>query len=284
MFQCDTPAVTIEQLTLMAIHAHPDDESTSTGGILAHYALQGVRTIVVTCTDGELGDGPGGVKPGQDGHDPREVAAIRRDELHRACTHLGVTHLELLGYRDSGMAGWGTQQRHNAFCSVAVESAASRITPLIECYRPQVVVTYDPHSTRHPDHVHAAQVATYAVDSSQIVSKLYYKAHGSSYWRQLNRALDDIGIRRPDPSGEALQILDSVDQRITTTVDVGHVIDRKRTALHAHASQIGSSLAGKLPPTQFSSAFGTETYIRIRDTTGSATPEDDLFTGVGGHS
>ncbi|MGH3530078.1 MAG: mycothiol conjugate amidase Mca, partial [Pseudonocardiaceae bacterium] len=73
---------------------------------------------------------------------------------------------------------------------------------------------------------------------------------------------------------------ESVEQRITTTVDVGHVIDRKRTALHAHASQIGSSLAGKLPPAQFSSAFGTETYIRARDTTGAPTPEDDLFTGI----
>ncbi|MGH3522158.1 MAG: PIG-L deacetylase family protein [Mycobacterium sp.] len=272
--------MTIERLTLMAVHAHPDDESTSTGGILAHHALRGVRTIVVTCTDGELGDGPGGVKPGQDGRNPHEVAAIRQGELRRACAHLGVTHLELLGYHDSGMAGWDTQHRHNAFCSVPVESVANRIAQLIEQYRPQVVVTYDPHSTRHPDHVHAAQAATSAVDSSSIAAKLYYKAHGASYWRQLNRALDDTGIRRPDPTGETLRLLESVEQRITTTVDVGHVIDRKRTALHAHASQIGSSLAGKLPPAQFSSAFGTETYIRARDTTGAPTPEDDLFTGI----
>ncbi len=67
------------QLTLTAVHAHPDDESTSPGGILAHYTQQGVRTVVVTCTDGELGDGPGGVKPGEDGHNPCEVAAIRHD-------------------------------------------------------------------------------------------------------------------------------------------------------------------------------------------------------------
>lgn len=73
---CNTPFMTTElasPLTLMAIHAHPDDESTSTGGILAHYAQEGVRTVVVTCTDGRLGDGPGGVKPGADGHNPIEV-------------------------------------------------------------------------------------------------------------------------------------------------------------------------------------------------------------------
>jgi LmbE family N-acetylglucosaminyl deacetylase len=92
--------------------------------------------------------------------------------------------------------------------------------------------------------------------------------------------LSEVGIQRPAPSGDMLRMLESVEQRITTTVDVGQVIDQKRTALHAHASQIGSSLAGKLPPAQFSYAFGAEQYIRARDTTGTPTPEDDLFTGL----
>lgn len=269
------------QLTLMAVHAHPDDESTATGGILALYAARGVRTVVVTCTNGDLGDGPGGVTPGEDAHDPREVAAIRAGELRRACAHLGVSHLELLGYPDSGMAGWDSHCRGDVFCNVPVESAASRIAYLIERYRPQVLVTYDPHSTyQHPDHVHTARVATHAVDSGHIVAKLYYKAHGSSYWRRLNRSLAEVGIQRPAPSGETLRMLESVEQRITTTVDVGQVINQKWTALHAHASQIGSSLAGKLPPAQFSDAFSTEEYIRACDTTGTSTPEDDLFAGL----
>ena len=83
-------------LTLMAVHAHPDDESSSTGGVLARYANEGVRTVVVTCTNGELGDAPGGIKPGDEGHDEAEVARIRLGELKRACETLGVTHLELL--------------------------------------------------------------------------------------------------------------------------------------------------------------------------------------------
>ncbi len=268
-------------LTLMAVHAHPDDESTSTGGILAHYALRGVRTIVVTCTDGDLGDGPGGVKPGGDGHDPREVAAIRQGELRRACEHLGVSDLELLDYHDSGMAQWGLQQRENAFCSVPVEHAANRIAQLIERYQPQVVVTYDPHSTRHPDHVQAARVTTYAVDAGHVVAKLYYKANGSVYWQRLYRALAEVGIQWSAPSGEMLRMLESVDQRITTTVDVSQVVDRKRAALHAHASQIDSSLAGKLPASQFAYAFSTESYIRARGLTAASAPEGDLFSGLG---
>src|SRR5256714_15420837 len=93
-------------LTLMAVHAHPDDESSSTGGVLARYSAEGVRTVVVTCTNGELGDAPGGIKPGDAGHDETEVARIRLGELEQACETLGVEHLELLGYHDSGTVDW----------------------------------------------------------------------------------------------------------------------------------------------------------------------------------
>src|SRR3954471_17866430 len=93
-------------LTLMAVHAHPDDESSSTSGVLARSAAEGIRTVVVTCTNGELGDAPGGIKPGEASHDEQEVARIRRAELEAACVLLGVSDLELLGYQDSGMDDW----------------------------------------------------------------------------------------------------------------------------------------------------------------------------------
>src|SRR5712691_5410448 len=93
-------------LTLMAVHAHPDDEASSTGGVLARYSAEGIRTVVVTCTNGEFGDSPGGIKPGADGHDEQEVAEIRLAELRESAKHLGVTDLELLGYHDSGMVEW----------------------------------------------------------------------------------------------------------------------------------------------------------------------------------
>ena len=85
-------------LTLMAVHAHPDDEASSTSGVLARYAAEGVTTVVVTCTDGRCGDGPDGVKPGEPGHDPEAVVAVRRRELEASCATLKVTHLEMLGY------------------------------------------------------------------------------------------------------------------------------------------------------------------------------------------
>ena len=102
-------------LTLMAVHAHPDDEAIGTGGILARYSAEGVRTVLVTCTNGELGDAPGGVKPGEPGHDEAVVVPLRRKELEASCEILGVDHLELLGYHDSGMAGWPQNDAPGSF-------------------------------------------------------------------------------------------------------------------------------------------------------------------------
>jgi hypothetical protein len=85
----------------MAVHAHPDDEATSTGGVLARYAAEGISTVLVTCTDGRCGDGPDGVKPGDPGHDPDAVVAMRQDELAASCEALTA------GCRRSRRAGPG---------------------------------------------------------------------------------------------------------------------------------------------------------------------------------
>ncbi len=91
------------QLTFLAVHAHPDDEASSTGGLYRLLANQGVRTVLVTCTNGECGDSPTGAKPDADEHDMDEVAAVRKVELDNAVEILGVSRLVRLGYRDSGM-------------------------------------------------------------------------------------------------------------------------------------------------------------------------------------
>src|SRR5580658_8225792 len=186
-------------LTLMAVHAHPDDEASSTGGVLALYSDQGVRTIVVTCTNGEFGDAPGQVKPGEEGHDEEAVAQLRLAELRQSCKILGVDSLELLGYHDSGMPDWDYKDRSDAFCNIPIEVVAGRIGELIEQYRPQVLVSYDDKGMyQHPDHVHAAQAAAAAFAASKIPQKLYQTAMRPSSWRKIWEALRELGEDVPD--------------------------------------------------------------------------------------
>ena len=273
-----------ENLTLMAVHAHPDDEASSTGGVLTLYSDQGVRTVVVTCTNGEFGDAPGGIKPGQPGHDEEAVAQLRLAELHQSCKILGVTDLELLGYHDSGMPDWDYKDRPDAFCNVPQADVAARIGALIETYRPQVVVTYDDNGMyQHPDHVHASRSAQAAVAASGIPAKLYLSAMRGSDFRKIWEALREQGIEVPgdrEITPEMERKMAEDELRITTTVDIRPVMSRKRDALLAHASQIQDSWLSKVPPEIVERAFGREHFIRASDTTGAPLPEDDLFAGL----
>src|SRR5499427_6081694 len=223
--------------TLMAVHAHPDDEASSTGGVLAKHSDEGVRTVVVTCTNGEFGDTPAGVKPGEDGHDEQAVAEIRLAELRESCKHLGVTELELLGYHDSGMPDWDYKDRPDAFCNIPEADVAARISELIDKYRPQVLITYDDQGAyQHPDHVHASRSAQKAFAASGSVAKLYLTAMRGSDWRKIWAALREQGADVPDFENvdpeRARRALES-EQRITTNVDIRSVLPRKREALFA---------------------------------------------------
>jgi LmbE family N-acetylglucosaminyl deacetylase len=273
-----------ETLTLMAVHAHPDDEASSTGGVLARYSAQGVRTVVVTCTNGEFGDAPGQVKPGQDGHDEQAVARLRLTELRESCKILGVTDLELLGYHDSGMPEWDYRNRPDAFCNIPQELVAARITALIERYRPQVVISYDDMGAyQHPDHVHAARSAAAAVASSGLPAKFYQTAMRRSDWRKIMVALREAGEDVGDfdeITPEMEQQMAEEERRITTTVDIKDVLVLKQQALRAHASQIEDSWFSKIPPDIAAQAFGRESFIRVIDRTGALVPEDDLLAGL----
>jgi LmbE family N-acetylglucosaminyl deacetylase len=273
-----------QNLTLMAVHAHPDDEASSTGGVLALYSSEGVRTVVVTCTNGEFGDTPTGIKPGSDGHDEQEVAQIRLAELRESVKHLGVTDLELLGYHDSGMVEWEYKDRPDAFCNVPVSEVAGRIGGLIEQYQPQVVITYDDNGGyQHPDHVHASRCAAEAVTRTGIPAKLYLTAMRFSDWQEIWTALREAGADVPDMSGiseEMRRQMEESERRITTNVDIRPVLDRKRSALMAHASQIRESWFDQIPAHLAERVFGRESFIRAMDTTGAPLPEDDLFAGL----
>jgi LmbE family N-acetylglucosaminyl deacetylase len=275
-----------KNLTLMAVHAHPDDESSSTGGILARYSGEAIRTVLVTCTNGEYGDGPGHVKPGEEGHDPDQVAKTRLAELAIACEHLGVDHLETLGYHDSGMADWDFKDRPDVFCNIALAESVGRLVELFERYRPDVVVTYDDMGGyAHPDHLRAHQITVQAVDTTDIPAKLYFIARRRRDWERMREMMQAAGIEVPMPpqrqlSPERLKQMEEMEDRITTSVDTTALAHRKRAALFAHASQLDESWWVRFPPDTFAEVFGNETFIRARDRSGAPIPEDDLFAGL----
>ena len=269
-----------EPLTLMAVHAHPDDEALGTGGVLARYSDEGVRTVLVTCTNGELGDGADGVKPGEPGHDEAMVVARRHEELLASCAVLGVSHLELLGYRDSGMDGWPQNNADGSFWTTPVTEAAARLAPLMERYRPQVVVTYDEHGLYgHPDHIQAHRATMAAVDSTGIPAKVYYTAVPKSALATMAETLRAHGVEFPGPADEE-PTFGTPDELITTSVDCAAVAGRKYDSLAAHASQLDNVFFIKLGRSVFEEMMTREAFIRVRDRTGHPVPEDDLFAGL----
>ncbi|WP_433324266.1 PIG-L family deacetylase [Spirillospora sp. CA-294931] len=268
-----------DELTLMAVHAHPDDEVLGTGGLLARCAAEGIRTVLVTCTNGEQGDGAGGVKPGEPGHDAQGVARQRLAELQESVELLGISDLEMLGHRDSGMVGWTANDHPEAFANIPVETAAARLGELMERYRPQVVVTYDENGGYgHPDHIQAHRVAVAAAERTGIPEKLYYTAVPRSSIARMFDHLRSVGI---DPADIDLpEDFGVPDEQITSTVDVSPYADRKRKALQAHASQTENLFLLRLPEEVQSLIFGTEPFIRRFSRVPVPDHEDDLFTGL----
>jgi LmbE family N-acetylglucosaminyl deacetylase len=226
------------------------------------------------------------VLPGEPGHDLDAVAATRRSELERSCELLGVGHLDLLGYRDSGMAGWPGNDRPEAFCNVPIDEAASALGALIERYQPQVVVTYDADgSYGHPDHIQTHRVVMAALDQSPVPAKLYFTARSRRSAERMAELRDQLRLpprRRPaglsDPPRPVLPGVS--DDDITTVIDARAVSDRKRAALTAHASQLADTVWVQVSDADFADIFGRESFRRVRDSTGAALPEADLFAGL----
>jgi LmbE family N-acetylglucosaminyl deacetylase len=278
-------------LTLMAVHAHPDDECIGTGGVLARYSAEGVRTVLVTCTDGGCGDGAGGSKPGDPRHDRAAVVAARRGELERSCEALGVTHLERLGYPDSGMMGWPQNDQAGSFWGTPVAEAAERLAELFRRYEPQVVVTYDPNGMYgHPDHIQAHRITVAADRLTGIPAKLYYAVMPRSAMVDMGRRLRELGIELPrdeedevmsetDP-GEGIPEWATPDEEVTTVVDVSGYTEAKFASLHCHESQFENIFFLGMGHDVFAQLMGREAFVRALDRTGAPVPEDDLFAGL----
>jgi LmbE family N-acetylglucosaminyl deacetylase len=266
--------------TLLLVHAHPDDESILTGGVIARAHLDHHRVVLVTATRGEEGT----LVHLDAGVGPEALADIRTQELQEACEILGVDRLEMLGYHDSGMpGGGGGGGDHQSFHDAPLREVAERLVDVLEEERPEVVVTYSEDGTyEHPDHRKAHQMTIEALDRMATRGwepyKVYAHAVPRSYVRIVLAAADAHGIELP---AELAQIAGIPDERITTVVDVSDVLDRKLAAVVAHRSQMHPGLALATMAAQlFEATFGVERFVLVRGEPGSGHPESSLFEGL----
>jgi LmbE family N-acetylglucosaminyl deacetylase len=248
--------------TIVSFHAHPDDEAILVGGTLALAADAGHRVVLVFATRGDLGEVDDGVLA------PDERLGERREQEARdAARVLGAARVEFLPFHDSGMAGEPTNDAPEAFAAADVEAAAGHLAALLREEHADVLTVYDERGGYgHPDHIQvhvvgrrAAALAGTPRVYAATVSKEHYLGLADRMADQLPADMD-----RPDPEQLDLGVPEA---RITTTVDVSGVLDRKRAAMAAHPSQIAEeSFFLALPDDLFDAAFGTEWYIRLDET------------------
>lgn len=298
------------QRCLLTVHAHPDDESELSAATVARYHHEGVRTVLVCCTDGGSGRnrnpelGPVGERT-----DPREMARIRRRELAEAVAVLGYDAVVMLGYPDSGSVGLSLEERSpTCFARAPIDGEVSRVVEVIRRERPQVVLAYadDQRAYPHPDHWRAHEVAVEAFAAAGRPEaypeagapwqplKLYYMVTSRERRREVNDKYLALGMDAPFTAREGAGLqgrgdpdLAPSEARVTTRVDVGGFVDRWLAARRAHRCQLPPSLVQTLsaPPAALVDAFGVEEYILAQDLTAhgrdAVVDEADLFSRVG---
>lgn len=223
----------------MLVHAHPDDESLTTGGTIACYAAAGVEVTLVTCTLGEDGEI---IPPGLDqlgAWAADQLGGYRSGELAAACAALGVGEHRYLGgmgrWRDSGMAGTPAAEHPRAFVGGDVAEQVRQLRAVVDERRPQVVVSYDSFGGYgHPDHIRAHEITMAATADADSVSRVFHTAASAVATARGLAALPTVPFRVPD-----VEELPTVpDERITTVIDINAHRDAKIAALRAHATQI----------------------------------------------
>ena len=275
---------------LLAIFAHPDDESFGAGGVLALAAAAGEPAWVLCATNGDQGG-----RPGEMGVDHSMDPEIRREELACACRELGVNEPIFLGYRDSGMEGWGALE--GALSLADPEEAVDRIVEVIERLRPATIVTFDPGGAYgHPDHVAVSRFATdaYWRTSGQPGGPvaLYHNAIARSRAEEMSRRMAE---EREKATGEppseddlrqeeAFVRLARPDEEVTTFVRIGDVFERKMAALACHDSQMrGRDFNDPTAREEAQQMFGVETFVRI-DPAPVQGEREDRLQGIDGEA
>lgn len=277
-----------EPLTFMAVHAHPDDEVFGTGGTFAHYAAQGVRTVLVTATLGEEGEivDPTLDEQAKEAMFPR-LAEVRRQELRAAVEALNIQESRLLGFRDSGMAGTASNNYPESFHRATFDEAVKRLVALIRELKPQVLVTYDAFGGYgHPDHIQANRVTNAAFDAAGESrcfpdlglpawqpARLYYTAMPRSMMVETMKEMQKSGVPGPwnNPAMNTA-IMGTPDELITARIDVRKYVDHKMKAFAAHKTQIApDNFIFTIPEAQREQAFGYEYFVLVRSALKPAT-------------
>ncbi|MGI8793175.1 MAG: mycothiol conjugate amidase Mca [Acidimicrobiales bacterium] len=281
-----------DRLSLLTVHAHPDDESSKGAGTVARYTAEGVHTTLVCCTGGEAGDI---LNPAMDTPEVRDnLAKVRMQELESATAIIGYRQVELLGYRDSGMPDSEANAHPECFANAPLEEAVGRLVAIIRQTKPQVIVTYgdDQQGYPHPDHLRVHDITLPAFDQAGDASafpdagepwqpkKMYYTAWSRSRVLAMHEKFLELGLE--SPFTERWLDRPSQDDKITTKVDIEGFADVRRDALLAHATQIDptSPFWFGLPPEVARTVYPIEDYQLARSLVDTELPEDDLFAGV----
>jgi mycothiol S-conjugate amidase len=283
-----------EQLRLMAVHAHPDDESSKGAATMARYVSEGVRVLVVSCTGGERGD----ILNPKLQNAPevlRDIAEIRRQEMAAAAGILGVEH-KWLGFVDSGLPEGDPLPPlpDGCFALQPLEIAAAPLVRLVRHFRPHVMTTYDENGGYpHPDHIMCHKVSAEAFDAAGDPAryqgtgepwqplKLYYdRAFSRAKMEAFHATLLAEGLE--SPFGEWLKRWDGREERKTTTrVECADWFPVRDKALLAHATQIDPdgpffAMSEELQRR----TWPTEDWELARSHVPTDLPEDDLFAGI----
>jgi mycothiol S-conjugate amidase len=285
-----------EKLRLMAVHAHPDDESSKGAATMAKYVAAGHEVMVVSLTGGERGSI---LNPAMDRPEVLEnMAEIRREEMARAAKILGVQH-HWLGFVDSGLPEGDPLPPlpEGCFALVPLEESAERLVKVIREFRPHVIVTYDENGGYpHPDHIRCHEVSVAAFDAAGDPErfpeagepwtplKLYY-SHGFSRIRMkaMHDAMEARGLE--SPYKEWLARWDpkkgDVADRVTSRIECGEYFPVRDDALRAHATQIDPDSRWFFIPLELQQeVWPFEEYELARSLVDTTLPEDDLFAGI----
>lgn len=248
--------------TLVCFHAHPDDETTSTAGIMAKYAEAGHRVVLVVATGGEHGESPDDLEPGE------TLLHRRRKETERSADTLGVARIVWLGYEDSGMHGWEQNGNPRAFARADVDEAAAALADVLREEQADVVTVYDWHGGYgHPDHVkvhHVGHRAAELAGTAYVYEVTFNRDHLRRLMAMAPVELEGDDSFDPDAPMDDGNPFGTTEEELTTAVDVSAYVGKKRASVACHRSQATDTGAFlRMPEEVFAAVFGTEWFIRM---------------------